>query len=242
MIKCSEIYNPDLLFEFDAKSPLVKLSLLLHTEGDPAPYEWVNEDLLNMFNHNVTNDGTGDDLSLDYLLNRQDKYFSPLFERLLTYYGTDYTSLTARLIGIIVTKFLKGWSKLADAFFADYNPIQNYDMTEHEENGGTNKQSTNLTESTTSNETIINKYNGFNTVDSAKVSESSNNGSGSKTTSGTQATNETAIDNERELTRSGNIGVTTSQQMIESEYNLRKKNLLNIIYNDIDSVLFTDIY
>lgn len=44
------------------------------------------------------------------------------------------------------------------------------------------------------------------------------------------------------LTRSGNIGVTTSQQMIESEIELRKQNFFDLIYKDLDKVLTLMIY
>lgn len=44
------------------------------------------------------------------------------------------------------------------------------------------------------------------------------------------------------LTRKGNIGVTTTQQMIEQELELRKHNLIDIMFNDIDSLLTIDLY
>lgn len=45
------------------------------------------------------------------------------------------------------------------------------------------------------------------------------------------------------LERSGNIGVTTSQQMLESEIKLRASyNMITIIYDDIDKVLTSPIY
>lgn len=46
----------------------------------------------------------------------------------------------------------------------------------------------------------------------------------------------------RTLTRSGNIGVTTSQQMIESEIKLREWNFIEQVYKDIDSVLTLGVY
>ena len=47
----------------------------------------------------------------------------------------------------------------------------------------------------------------------------------------------------RTLTRSGNIGVTTSQQMLESEMKIRALyNMTTIIYNDVDSVLTIPLY
>ena len=44
------------------------------------------------------------------------------------------------------------------------------------------------------------------------------------------------------LHRHGNIGVTTSQRMIESELVLRKKNFFEIVFSDIDRLLTLSIY
>lgn len=44
------------------------------------------------------------------------------------------------------------------------------------------------------------------------------------------------------LTRTGNIGVTTSQQMLESELALRKYDFYKNIYEDIDSLLTLKVY
>lgn len=46
----------------------------------------------------------------------------------------------------------------------------------------------------------------------------------------------------RTLTRSGNIGVTTSQQMAQSEIDLWQWNFVESIYKDVDSVLTLSIY
>lgn len=48
--------------------------------------------------------------------------------------------------------------------------------------------------------------------------------------------------NTRDLRRHGNIGVTTSQQMIESELELRKKNFYSLVFRDIDEYLTIGIY
>jgi hypothetical protein len=50
------------------------------------------------------------------------------------------------------------------------------------------------------------------------------------------------VQNPRELTRSGNIGVTTSQQMAQSEIELRKWLYYESVFNDIDNVLTLSIY
>lgn len=65
--------------------------------------------------------------------------------------------------------------------------------------------------------------------------------SGSDLQSGTE--NHTGKhDIEHTLTRSGNIGVTTSQQMIESEIELRKKHFFESVFSDLDSVLTINVY
>lgn len=46
----------------------------------------------------------------------------------------------------------------------------------------------------------------------------------------------------RTLTRSGNIGVTTSQQMIQSEIELWKWNFFKSVFEDIDSICCLDVY
>ena len=52
------------------------------------------------------------------------------------------------------------------------------------------------------------------------------------------STNET----DRTLTRSGNIGVTTTQQMLQSEVDLWQWTFFKQVFEDIDSVLCLDIY
>ena len=61
---------------------------------------------------------------------------------------------------------------------------------------------------------------------------------------GTDSTSGTSSDTtQRTLTRSGNIGVTTSQQMIEAERNLWDWNFFNeVLYPDLDELLTLQIY
>lgn len=50
------------------------------------------------------------------------------------------------------------------------------------------------------------------------------------------------ITNERTLTRKGNIGVTTTQQMLESELQLWQWNFFITVFDDIDSICCLDVY
>lgn len=49
-------------------------------------------------------------------------------------------------------------------------------------------------------------------------------------------------DTQRELTRSGNIGVTTSQQMVRDELEVWQWNFFQMVFEDIDSICCLEIY
>lgn len=210
-----------------------------------------NETLIEML---ITNNST---MSIDYAMNRLEKTLSPLYQRLIDYYidngsTTDeaLTNSATQLAQIIEKKFADKWNRLANALFSDYNPISNYDMTEEETtSGSSDKTGTSKVELQTienTNTETTNSYQGFNSTEYKGVSRGNSDTDRSSTTTGTSANNgtteETSSEGSRTLTRSGNIGVTTSQQMIESEIELRKKQLIDIIYRDMDSVAFIDYY
>ena len=154
------------------------------------------------------------DLDTEYLYLRSgDKSISPLLE---------YSSLD-KVASIIVSKFGDKWNRLYDVFITStYNPIENYSMTETEKTNSKVKVTSSGTAGTF----------GFNSDASVPTGESS-----------TETTSEgNADDNNRELTRSGNIGVTTSQQMLQSEIELRKWNFTDMLYQDVDSICTLSIY
>lgn len=187
--------------------------------------------------------------ALNYEMERLERYVTKSIKRyydILKNAGSTDTEIReeieTRYAELIKAELLPNWERVYNALFSDYNPIENYRMIENEETDGDNKRETNLSVSGSNSESTSNerKFNGFNT-DSPKVVESSNgssSGSNSQSTLGSEENNVDTLHNERELTRSGNIGITTSQQMIESEVNLRKHKFLNIVYADIDKLLF----
>lgn len=134
---------------------------------------------------------------------------------------------------------LESWQKIAEALALDYEPLYNKDAyyTETEkrdldkaENGSTSGTSRN---SETTEGTNIDSIKGYNSSLWAEHDKSHNTGStgSSGTTSGTSK-NTTAEDETINRTRReyGNIGVTTSQQMLESEIELRTRyNIYEII-------------
>lgn len=127
--------------------------------------------------------------------------------------------------------------KALDAFFSEYNPIENYDNNEEsttttgakEENfkKGTNTDTTEVGqgEITTKNDVTSYESNTFADADKVTTNESART---TTTTLGERTDTRTEkehIDTFKKRIH-GNIGVTTSQQMIDSELELRKRNII----------------
>ena len=149
-----------------------------------------------------------------------DKPLSPLFARLMAE-GQSSTIVES----MIRAKYAEKWKRIHDALFADYNPISNYDMTE-DENTGTNVKTHTYEGDGAGNETESKVF-GFNSETAVPAGTSS-----MKSALQTEGDFE---DNHRQLTRSGNIGTTTTQIMIESELELRKHQFTDIILDDLAS-------
>ena len=128
--------------------------------------------------------------------------------------------------------YIKEWQhsidKMYDALYSDYNPLHNYDMLENESIGRKVDKTVTTPTGTT---TQTNKSTTFDDTNYRDVEEITNsvNMSTEVTPNNTQTIDniEGNFNNAeiRKLSRSGNIGVTTSQQMIESEIELRKKSV-----------------
>lgn len=131
---------------------------------------------------------------------------------------------------VLYNKYMFDWSKLHNAMFADYNPIQNYDSTEEITRSGDDKTSVNTDLKQTS------KVSAFNSSVMQDNAEIDNSGLASNNYS------KTDYNSKVKTTRYGNIGVTTSQQMIESEIALRKQNFLEKVMIDIDNIWVSNLY
>lgn len=140
------------------------------------------------------------------------------------------------------------YERLYNGFRIDYSPINNYDMTETETRGRAvdNKQTVNTPEggsTTTTNNDLTNTLNrtGFNSVGNGSPYDTTTNtgtvtatttaAAGTKTTNTETNSNTLKADNltgdfheieAHTLTRSGNIGVSTSADILRGEYDLRK--------------------
>lgn len=129
----------------------------------------------------------------------------------------------------------KDFSKLCEALYADYNPTENYNMIEivKGSDNGTTESSTTINGTSEG----INKVSGFNS--STLVDDTSS--SGKSQTSSTNKGNDTNTYN-KTLTRSGNIGVTTTQQMIESSIELSRFDIYRYIIEQFIEQFMLPVY
>lgn len=156
-------------------------------------------------------------LDLEYYVGISgNKYITPLVERL---YDFDSDTYLSKIADIFILRFADNLKHIYDALNINYNPLNNYDMVEDENVGSEIKNELN------------NNYFGFNGTsdDGEKVNKNSS------TTSGDYEKNK------RKLTRSGNIGVTSSQDLLNAELETRKYNFYKYVYKCVDSIMCLDI-
>ena len=131
----------------------------------------------------------------------------------------------AMRIGMWSRKHQYNWKKLYDTTLLEYNPIENYDRMEEWNDTDTENGSNTVTNEIMSSGTITDQNTAFNAglADHAKEisdNDTTNNGSGT-------------IKRDAKHTRSGrahgNIGVTTSQEMIVSEREVAMFNIYDVI-------------
>lgn len=152
-----------------------------------------------------------------YVSHSGEKYASRFYLTML-----DHNKTINDIAHIIFNKFSDKWKRIYDAIKMEYNPINNYDMVENEK----------VNSKITSTVGTDNKTYGFGSTTAAPTDEAAS----------TSTTEGTKDDNFRELTRSGNIGVTTSAQLLEGELEVRKNIFIDIVMNDIDTIMCLKLY
>ena len=140
------------------------------------------------------------------------------------------------------------YDKLVDTLSLEYNPIENYSMTET----GTDTRTPNITQtskgvntntvgvdtSITTGKTTFDKSDSF-------INDTKTTNTGTNTDTQDIDTTVTTAGNEKtvhEFTRSGNIGVTTSQQMIESERQLAMFSVVDLFVKAISDIILIGVY
>lgn len=132
-----------------------------------------------------------------------------------------------------------------------YNPLENYDKTEHETNNTKHKNDIVTMQKGTTTTTTYGQYEENTSVSTYEASEKDErtttkghrpNSSDIEGLSGTDTdtTQYGDIDITRDNHTSGNVGVTTSQQMLLSEVNVRQYNfILEVIKKFVQLYCFT---
>lgn len=220
--------------------------------------EWITKGIfsyLNALEVPWKNDVSGNQLDIIYHGSRSgDKIIGSLIEN---YLDNNTVSDDNKIIiaQAIYTIYIKNWNALYKTLSLEYNPIENYSMTETENvqdtHKGTLESNGNNTntyiETTIVDDTSNNQLWGFNSTDS--VNSDKQTGDTTRDVESTMDSTHKNTDREtkditsdRTLKRSGNIGVTTSQQMIESERQLWLWNFFESVFSDIDKILVLKIY
>lgn len=160
-------------------------------------------------------------LDLEYYLNHSGyKYISPMVEKL---YDKDSTTYLSKIADVFILRYGDNLKKIYDALNTTYKPLENYSMVEDENVG-----SEIVMDAGTDNNVF-----GFNTTSEDGVPNSKN--TNKTTTTGDYEKNK------KHLTRSGNIGVTTSQQMLESELKLRQYQFYQYVFKCVDSIMCLEV-
>lgn len=149
------------------------------------------------------------------------------------------------MIGIWSRRELPTWNRIYNAEQAEYNPIENYDRQQKDtrktaDSGADTSASTASSETDTTgslNRALLHKYAAFDSgtlADQTSDTETSSSTGGEETsqTVNNTLTHGKKTDETFESRIHGNIGVTTSQQMLESELTLAPKiNTINYVVN-----------
>nr|DAP53306.1 MAG TPA: hypothetical protein [Caudoviricetes sp.] len=140
------------------------------------------------------------------------------------------------------------YDKLVDTLSLEYNPIENYSMTEKgtdtrtpnitQTNKGVNTNTVGVDTSITTGKTTFDKSDSF-INDTKTTNTGTNTDTQDINTTVTTAGNEKTV---HEFTRSGNIGVTTSQQMIESERQLAMFSVVDLFIKAIADIILIGVY
>lgn len=182
-------------------------------------------------------------LDMDYIYRWSGyKSISPLVAHLLGNKSELSDSDYEKLASIIWVHYANAWTCKFNALQEEYNPLENYNMVEKEDNEIVDDALTNVSGSAANNSTSTsNTHNVYGYNSSSATPSDSDSGSVSQSTDlDTNYDNTRTID--RTLTRSGNIGVTTSQQMLESELKLRAYRFFEEVYKDVDRITALPIY
>ena len=174
-------------------------------------------------------------LAEEYYIHSSKKPLSALCRKWVTD-AVDLQAFINKIASALLTRYGRNWARIWQAYFkTDYKPLDNYDMEEKETPDLID--TTDINTGTDLKNVSKSKVYGFNTASDAPVGDSENE----VTTTGDKTKNETTSKTTRKgsrtLTRKGNIGVTTSAQMLVGEIDARQYDFWESVFADIDRLL-----
>lgn len=140
------------------------------------------------------------------------------------------------MIGVWSRKELPTWERVYKASIKEYDPIENYDRQEEwtDEGESTGKGSST---STTSNN-LQHNVAGFNSTTLVNASKDTETATGQGS-----STDDRSMESTHKGRVHGNIGVTTSQQMLQSELDIAPKlNVYDYIINSFKNRFCLQVY
>lgn len=178
---------------------------------------------------------------------------------------------TAFIANLLWSMYGHNWKRLWDGFVSEYNPIDNYNLTEKIVRDETDDRdidrtsdSTDIVDSTdtttygrvvNTNDTVDNSTYGFNseeptpTSKSVSIEKENNSGNDEDKVDSTDTVHSTdkSTDNNVEhetvdRTRAGNVGQNTYQELLRQEFELWKWNFFTQVFDDVDKFLCLSIY
>ena len=194
------------------------------------------------------------ELDYMYLGNRSgDKPSAPLIEKFIELATYDYLNpeQMAMLAGMYYDMYVPQLNKMWEVLNAEYNPLENYSMIENETKEGTNTGTVEHAEThsdsasvNTSNAASASVY-AFDSATATPTDEQESTAGTESESSGSRSdtrTDDLAHSEERELTRSGNIGTVTAQDMLLQELEIRQHDFYLTAFQFMDKILTIPVY
>lgn len=171
-------------------------------------YQFGNYQNDDLFKNMVLPDGIDRETLIDTILEQCAEFES-------VYPDFEYLQFS---IGTWSKRWKRTFTKWVDALSLKYDPLNNYDRTEEWSETDTGK-ATSTDKGNSQNDNYVTAYNSDNLRQQSRTNAE---------TSGTQ-TAESTNENIKKGRAYGNIGVTTSQQMLEAELEIDRFNLIQQI-------------
>lgn len=200
-------------------------------------YQWLYTHGTDMFEaFNLLPEGIDKD-TLENLILTEGGEFEPIFAN---------AEIMKEQVALFVNKHNRTFQKWMDALAIEYDPLNNYDRTEvwtekekHSDasNGTQNASSQGTTNGSDITQNDISAYDSAEFQPHDKTTGQTTTGSTSSGNTTTSDSSNGSSENERKGRAYGNIGVTTSQQMLQSELDIARFN----VYENIKDLFIDEL-